>query len=174
MTTVKVEVRIPERTLKKLADTIQRDQAEKVWQLATRAAPIMETEVVKIIKAEMFWDRDPDRRKPHTTKLVNSFVAVVDGRRGLPNVAARLTTKPGVNAKKVAALEHGYGSHEIPPGRNGFLGFPRSELEDAVNQARNAYGRNNFVTKNSVVNPGHEGFHMMRRARDHAVQIITL
>ena len=170
--TIKVEVKIGQRSLDNLVKNIRRDQAEKAWELAVKAGPIMEVEVVRIIKREMFWDRPSARRKTNTIKLVNSFESVVDGTRGQMNVSSRLTLKRGVNAKKVAALEHGYGSHEIPPGPKG-LAFPRGEVGE-LHPARNAYGKNNYWTPNSVVHPGHAGYHMMRRARDHAVAVISL
>lgn len=170
--TIKVEMKISEQALKKLTNTIQANQAEKIWALAVRAGPIMEREVVEIVKSEMFWDRAPRRRKAHTIKLVNSFVAVVDGRRGSLQVTSRLTLKRGVNAKKVAALEYGQREHEIPPGPKG-LAFPKGEAGE-THEARNAYGKNNYFTPRSVVHPAQPGYHMMRRARDHAVQLITL
>lgn len=170
--TIKVEVKIPQRTIQRLAGTLKDDAADRVWELAVRAGPIMEREVVEIIKAEMFWDRAPKRRKSHTIKLVNSFQAVVVGHRGSLEVTSRLTTKRGVNAKKIAALEFGQPSHEIPPGPKG-LAFPRGEAGD-LHEARNAYGKNDYFTPNSVVHPGKEGYHMMRRARDHAVALISL
>lgn len=169
--TIKFEVKITKQTIDRLTKNFQGDQAEKVWDLATQAGPIMEKEVVEIIKSEMFWDRSPHRRHPHTIKLVNSFVAVIDGRRGDLAVQSRLTHKRGVNAKKIAALEFGSPPHEIS-GPNG-LKFPRGEVGE-LNRARNAYGKNNYFTPNPVVNPGFEGYHMMRRARDHAVALITL
>lgn len=169
--TIKVEITIPKRTVDRLTQLGRDEQTERIWELAVRAGPMMEAEVVRIVKAEMFWDRPPHRRHRHTVKLVNSFVSVVDGRRGEFNVSSRLTQKRGVSAKKIAALEHGQRSHEISGSKG--LAFPRDDPVE-TNPARQAYGKNNFWIREPVVHPGREGFHMMRRARDHTVALLTL
>lgn len=64
-------------------------------------------EVTKIVQAELP-RRDGVRHKRNTTHLEESFqYRVVEGPdRGFP-MRLELTTKPGVNAKKIAALEYG-------------------------------------------------------------------
>lgn len=170
--TIKPEITLSQRSLGTLEAVMTAAAIRTANTTARVAAEGMEREVVAIIKREMFWDRAPRRRKTQTTKLVNSFVGVVEG-EGTTRVTARLTLKSGVNAKKVAALEYGSPPHEISPrgwdgeddgGGSDFLWFP--DPRQARGPAWNAYGPNNFRTK-VVVHPGRAGFHMMRRAREH-------
>lgn len=70
---------------------------------------------VRAIVSEELPRRDGDRHKANTTHLENSFTHSISegGDSGFP-MLLDLTTKPGVSAKKVAALEYGVpGEHEI-------------------------------------------------------------
>lgn len=76
----------------------------------------MVREVVRIVQSK-YQRRPPDRRKRNTTHLDESFTfKVLRGNKpgGYP-FRIELTTKPGVNAKKVAALNDGSPPHEILP-----------------------------------------------------------
>lgn len=75
-------------------------------------------EVTSIVQRELP-RRDGPRHKRNTTHLENSFqYRIVEGPNdGFP-MRLELTTKPGVSAKKIAALEFGNpNTYDIPKGR---------------------------------------------------------
>lgn len=79
-------------------------------------------EVTSIVQRELP-RRDGSRHKRNTTHLENSFqYRIVEGPNdGFP-MRLELTTKPGVNAKKIAALEYGVpGTHQIKARRTQYL-----------------------------------------------------
>ncbi len=123
-----------------------------------------EVKVREIVQAELP-RRDGVRHKTNTTHLENSFQArVVEGPNGGFPMRLELTTKPGVNAKKIAALEFGIkGTHPITAKRTKYLrwGDVPGDLEGSGfktvtwrSDGPNAHGKIQG------------GYHFMERARD--------
>ncbi len=123
-----------------------------------------EVQVREIVRAELP-RRDGRRHKENTTHLENSFqTRVVEGPNGGFPMRLELTTKPGVNAKKVAALE--FGNNKTYPitakktkylrwgGVPGDLETPFLETVVWRNDGPNSHGRLKG------------GYHFMERARD--------
>lgn len=103
--------------------------------------------------------RDGDRHKPNTTHLENSFRGIVTrtGRR----LILALTTKPGVNAKKVAAIEYGTDKpYEI-----------RARTTERMVWEPGEGGRRTGAAK-VVQRQPFEGKHIMRDARDAVVALV--
>jgi hypothetical protein len=181
-----IRVQISDADMRRLTERITQRAAVRAYNEAVWAARQMEIEVVNILEASpLILDRPPERRKAYATHLVNSFQGRVVGTRGQLPVVAVLGIKPGVNEKKIAALEYGSPSHEIS-GPNG-LAFPRRPRGDSPDQrvrgglrsTRAAYGRRTstgradlFWTDTPVIHPGNRGYHFMRDARRRVKRMI--
>lgn len=124
----------------------------------------MVEEVVSIVQRR--YERRPvDRRKVNTTHLDESFTfRVLRGNKpgGFP-FRVELTIKPGVNAKKVAALNNGSPPHEIRPRP------PRTKLA-----WKNVSGGTTIVPQvgppTTRIHPGNAGGRFMEQARDTVVR----
>lgn len=171
-----INVTIKSGDLKRLEKTLTDRAAVRAFNVATFAADQMVEEVQDIIEFYFVTDRPPERRKPNTIKLINSFEGHVNGVRGHLPVDAVLGLKRGVNEKKVAALEHGSPPHLIQG--NPWLAWPRDVTEEgtlsnltARSRVRNAYGRPGrggnkfFATRNPVPHPGNAAYNFMAQAR---------
>lgn len=78
-----------------------------------------ETNVSRIVRTELP-RRDGDRHKKNTTHLENAFTYQVEGNEFPMRLV--LTTKPGVEAAKVAALNNGVkGTHTIRAKKTNYL-----------------------------------------------------
>lgn len=171
-----IEVTVTGKNIEKLTKRINDRAAIRAWDDANWVALRMEHHVVDIVSREFRNDRADDRRKKGTTKLINSFQGYVIGTRGQVPVHAQLGIKPGVNEKKVAALENGSPAHWIDPGEKGWLSFPRDVTDEGTLEnlagrirSRNAYGRGpKFATNEPVFHPGNRAYRFMERARDRA------
>ncbi len=120
-----------------------------------------EVKVREIVQAELP-RRDGVRHKTNTTHLENSFQArVVEGPNGGFPMRLELTTKPGVNAKKIAALNFGVpDEHDIPtvPKTDGYLRWG-----DAAGDLR---ARGQTQVRWKPTGRIKDGYHFMERARD--------
>lgn len=136
---------------KAAVDEFQRTEAH---QLAAR----LEAEAIKLTR-ERTEERTGDRHKPNTTHLVNSWRGVVTriGNR----LVVSLTIKPGVNAKKVAAIEYGAQRPYEIRARNG----NRMVWEPGENGRRTGGAK-------VVQRQPFEGKHIMRDARDALVSLV--
>jgi hypothetical protein len=125
-----------------------------------------EREIQKIINRDVLRRRDGVRHKANTTHLENSFTHRIEEgpNDGFP-MRLVLTTKPGVNSKKIGALEHGNPPHFIPkqPKSDGFLRWGTAPGDIRTPKLRQVYwkpnpdgGRYNSAT----------GYKIMQRARD--------
>lgn len=171
-----IKVEIKNADLKRLNKRLTDRAAVRAFNEATFAAKVMEEEVVDIVGYYFNNERQGKRHKKGTTHLINSFRGFVRGVRGSLPVNAVLGIKPGVNEKKVAALEYGSPPHEIKG--NPWLAFPRDVAEEGIleNEAarrriRNALGtgpKSQFATRNPVQHPGNAGYFFMKQARERA------
>lgn len=140
------------------------------------------TEVVDIVSDELP-RREGDRHKANTTHLEDSFTYhIIQGGDGGFPMTLELTIKPGVNAKKVAALEFGADhDYEISPsgvtagigGRSQRLTTARrAKLVSAGIAVQNTQwlrwegddGEDVFM--HTVIHKAFPGVHFMSRARD--------
>lgn len=127
----------------------------------------MVREVRKIIAAELN-PGNPDHRKPGP-HLIESFTYTTE--RTADGIAVSLITKPGVNAKKVAAIEYGAKSdYTIEPSgrvsakqhRAGLAGL-RVTPVGILRFPDPVTGKDQYAPK--VTHKAFEGKHMMSRAR---------
>lgn len=127
----------------------------------------MVREVRKIVASE-FRTGTPDHRKPGP-HLINSFTYKLD--KTSRGTKVTLTTLPGVNAKKVAALEYGVDhDYTIEPtgritakqNRAGLAGL-RVRPVSLLRFPDPITGEDQYAPK--VTHKAFEGKHMMRRAR---------
>lgn len=122
-----------------------------------------EGEVQRIAQEELP-RRDGVRHKENTTHLENSFTHRIDegGDGGFP-MALDLTTKPGVNAKKVAALNFGNPDHEITAVNTTYLRWG-----DAPPDITAPFQKSVMWTASGPNGKGKAGvgYHFMERARD--------
>lgn len=174
-----LNVSIKNADLKRLENRLTDRAAVRAYNVATTAAKIMEEEVVDIVGFYFINDRpggEGGRRKKGTTKLINSFRGFVRGTRGELPVDAVLGLKPGVNEKKVAALEHGSPPHVIQG--EPWLFFPRGPGEEgtlddfgARQRIIQAYGfgrKSGFATQQPIHHPGNVAYRFMAQARERA------
>lgn len=100
-------IRISQRTRDQFADATER-QARAAARRELNEIGRAWVDEVSTIVADEYEFRLGDRHKENTTHLTNSFTYRVDEASGggFP-MRLRLTTKPGVSAKKVAALNYG-------------------------------------------------------------------
>lgn len=108
--------------------------------------------------------RDDDRHKANTTHLENALTYRVDQPRpGAFPITVSLTTKPGVSAAKVAALEYGVqGEHEITAGTR-TPGAKYLRWGDAPGDLRKPFQRTVTWRPTGQIKGG---YHFMERARD--------
>lgn len=148
--------------------------AKIVAQTRTQAAPAAraelsalgrewEREVREIVQSELP-RRDGVRHKTNTTHLEESFqYRIVEGpNKGFP-MRLELTTKPGVNAKKIAALNFGIkGTHPITAKRTKYLrwGDQPGDLEGVF---KSVTWRGDGPNSHGKIQGG---YHFMERARD--------
>lgn len=181
---IRPTVSISARSIDGVAADLSQRAAGRNYNRAIRAARLLEDNVEAIVRTDFDNARPPERRKPGI-KLINSFKGEVVGARGDARVAARLTIKPGVNAKKIGALEHGSPPHRIAPsgvviGGRGNLSRSRASLRR--NPGLAAFGvadtqRLRFPDSRTgaevaplfVNHPGNRAYRMMRRARQRTV-----
>lgn len=123
-----------------------------------------EAEVVEIVQEELP-RRDGERHKANTTHLENSFTHLVreGGDNGFP-MTLDLTIKPGVNAKKVAALNFGIDhEYEITAVNAEYLrwGDAPGDITKPF-QKSVTWSPDGPNSKGIIAN----GYHFMERARD--------
>lgn len=162
--TIKLEMSISSAELGKLTDTLNRHTQKRADYWAKKAAEWMVDEVRVAIGDALIEDRAPHRRKKGATALINSFEGVVDD-AGTPHVSARLTTKRGVSAAKVASLELGSSPHAIEGDPHLWFPDPRRDRSPAWY----AFGPNNFRTP-LVGHPGNRAYGFMEEARERTLQ----
>lgn len=119
---IRVAVNVKPRTRQQFIDYSTRVARQSARQELEAIGREWVEEVTKIVQAELP-RRDGDRHKRNTTHLDQSFqYRIIEGPNdGFP-MRLELTTKPGVNAKKIAALEYGVeGEHVIEAKRTTYL-----------------------------------------------------
>lgn len=167
--TIKPFVTVDVASFSRLEAAARRKAAEAAWKQQERAAQVMLSTVNEAVRRDFVYDRSPHRRKKGTTKLINSFTTRVDGTRGRFPVKAVLTIKPGVNAKKIAALNYGTNkTYTINPRNSPKLRFPKAGGKNAKwgnPKFLNAYGENNRAVL-TVSREPFDGKHFMEEARD--------
>jgi hypothetical protein len=120
---------------------------------------------VRNIVAEELPRRDGVRHKPNTTHLENSFThqVIEGGDSGFP-MLLDLTTKPGVSAKKVAALNHGIDhEYEITATNAEFLRWGDAPGDITKPFQKTVTWRPDGPNSKGIIAGG---YHFMERARD--------
>jgi hypothetical protein len=140
---------------------------------AERLGVMMVDEGTQIIGAEFITDRPPRRRRSSDIRLINALkYEVVESGDVITSV---LTTKRGVNTKKVATMNNGSRAHDIVPRNGMWLRFPapRTGGTGRAGAIRNAYGGAPFTKAKRVRHPGRSrtarGTKFMQRARARAL-----
>lgn len=163
---IRVAVNVKPRTRQQFIDYSTRVARQSARQELEAIGREWVEEVTKIVQAELP-RRDGDRHKRNTTHLDQSFqYRIIEGPNdGFP-MRLELTTKPGVNAKKIAALEFGNPDHDIPKGRKTIpLRWGDAPGDLSKEAAFMGQVRWTSTGPNSKGKAG-RGYGFMRRARD--------
>lgn len=156
---IRVAVNLSPRTRQQFVDVAARTARNRARRELEEIGQEWVDEVTKIVQKELP-RRDGVRHKRNTTHLDQSFqYRIIEGpQNGFP-MRLELTTKPGVNAKKIAALEYGVqGEHVIEAKRTQFLRWG-----DAPGDLHQPFQKAVTWKPTGRIN---QGYGFMRRARD--------
>lgn len=159
---IKPTVSITRTSVDQMTATLMREGAREARIMAEADAAAM-LAVANSIIAEELQPRTGRRHKANTTHLANALTArVVQPRKGHFPITVELLPKPGVSAKKIAALEYGV-DHEYPipkdgPKEDGYLRWG-----SAPGDLRKPFQKSVTWKPTGKIR---DGYHFMERARD--------
>lgn len=161
---IKPVVSISASSMDAWATRIYQDAAREARIMAEADGAAMLAIANEIIQSELP-RRDGERHKTNTTHLENALTYFVDQpRHNAFPITTGLTTKPGVEAAKVAALEHGVqAEHQITAGT-------KTPAAKALRWGTHPKDLSRYPVRKSVTwkptGKIAQGYHFMERARD--------